>query len=174
MINKFEIIGDVVYIKVMHKGNELKVEVDANDFDRILGEVTGSINIRHTSPKYGKCFYVYYTKFSDGKRLDLPLHRFILNNPPKELVVDHIDGDTLNNKSSNLRAVTQQQNCQNQRVRKNNASGERGVRFDEGKNRWIATVFVRGKAYRKVKKTFEEAVEAVRELRAIHMPYSMN
>ena len=173
MVNSYEVIGDVVFINVVHKGETLKVEVDLDLFEMIQEEITGSLNIRHTNPKYGKCYYVYYNKRVDGVRYDLPLHRFLAK-PADDLVVDHIDGNTLNNKMSNLRVVTQQQNCQNQRVRKNNSSGERGVCYDPKKERWIASVYVNRKAIRRVKRTFGEAVEAVRELRAIYLPYSIN
>jgi hypothetical protein len=44
------------------------------------------------------------------------LHRLIMN-APKGLVVDHIDGNGLNNTRANLRVVTQQQNMWNKRRR---------------------------------------------------------
>lgn len=42
-------------------------------------------------------------------------------------VVDHIDGDKTNNRLSNLRAVTQTENCMNARRRRDNTSGATGV-----------------------------------------------
>ena len=41
------------------------------------------------------------------------LHHFILGKPPKKMVVDHIDGDGLNNRRDNLRFATYSQNNQN-------------------------------------------------------------
>lgn len=44
----------------------------------------------------------------------LRLHKFLLN--PGELQVDHIDGDTLNNRRSNLRIATARENARNHRA----------------------------------------------------------
>jgi hypothetical protein len=40
------------------------------------------------------------------------MHRFLMNFPTKEYVVDHIDGNKLNNQKSNLRICSQSQNLQ--------------------------------------------------------------
>lgn len=53
------------------------------------------------------------------------LHRLIASAPP-HLSVDHINGDTLDNRRSNLRACTQAENAKNTRVRPG-TSGFRGV-----------------------------------------------
>lgn len=48
----------------------------------------------------------------DGKRLCIIMHREILN-APAGMVVDHIDGDGLNNRRENLRICTHAQNMRN-------------------------------------------------------------
>ena len=45
-----------------------------------------------------------------------------------EHTVDHIDGDSTNNKIENLRAVTMKENARNQKLRSTNKSGCMGVR----------------------------------------------
>lgn len=60
----------------------------------------------------------YSTRYVQG-RLNgerVYLHRLLMS-APKGLVVDHIDGNGLNNARANLRVVTQQQNMWNQRRR---------------------------------------------------------
>lgn len=53
------------------------------------------------------------------------------------LVVDHINGDGLDNRRENLRIVTRSGNCQNVRGTKA-ASGYRGVTFDKRRGKWLA------------------------------------
>jgi len=51
-------------------------------------------------------------------------------------VVDHIDGNRLNNRIENLREATQSQNCQNQKIQKNNTSGYKNVTWNKRKRKW--------------------------------------
>lgn len=66
------------------------------------------------------------------------LHRFILSVPAGTLV-DHIDGDGMNNRRGNLRLCTNTQNCRNRAIGKNNRSGFKGVyRYRDGRfGAWI-------------------------------------
>lgn len=50
--------------------------------------------------------------------------------------VDHIDGNTLNNRKNNLRSVSIQQNMKNLQKKCSNTSGIRGISFDKKKNSW--------------------------------------
>lgn len=83
----------------------------------------------------------------------LQFHRYILN-APKGKVVDHINGNPLDNRKKNLRLVTHRQNSQNQaKARtwrgKSTTSQYRGVtKRDENRYRskpWMARVTVNGK-----------------------------
>lgn len=66
------------------------------------------------------------------------MHRVIMGEP-RGLVVDHIDGNSLNNRRSNLRVCTVSQNHQNQRFR-GGLSRYKGVCFLKKINKWRANI----------------------------------
>lgn len=55
--------------------------------------------------------------------------------------IDHIDGDSLNNKLENLRNVTHAENCKNKRKNRNNMSGITGVRFYKARGKWVSYIY---------------------------------
>jgi len=69
------------------------------------------------------------------------MHRFIMN-PPKDMQIDHKNGDRLDNRRSNLRICTGSQNCMNRKTI-GSMSGYRGVR--KWYNKWQGRIEVEGK-----------------------------
>jgi len=67
------------------------------------------------------------------------MHRQIMN-APAGLVVDHIDGNGLNNRRTNLRICTQAQNIHNSRPRRNRSSKYKGVFWNKTNKKWIVTI----------------------------------
>ena len=55
-----------------------------------------------------------------------------------DLEIDHIDGNSLNNKIENLRAVSHNTNVRNQKKQRNNTTGVTGVNYDSHRNRYVA------------------------------------
>jgi HNH endonuclease/AP2 domain len=75
--------------------------------------------------------------------------------------IDHIDGDTLNNRLANLRDVSQSQNQWNAGPRKTNTTGFKGVMRAKGGKKFTARIKAHGKAYwLGVFDTAEEASQA--------------
>ncbi len=69
------------------------------------------------------------------------MHRYILN-APKELNVDHIDNNPLNNKKENLRLCSQSQNCFNKtKTIKSTTSQFKGVSFSKQNNKFMTTIW---------------------------------
>jgi hypothetical protein len=81
----------------------------------------------------GRTFYA--VRGCRGKRMSM--HRQIMK-PPRGMVVDHINGNGLDNRRCNLRICTQLQNSQNSRRRRPGKSRFRGV-FPRG-DKWEAAV----------------------------------
>ena len=88
--------------------------------------------------------------FRDGKRIIAQMHRMILERAigrplTKKELVDHIDGNGLNNCRSNLRIATSSQNMQNSKKSKANTSGFKGVSYHRRAQKWCAAISVNGK-----------------------------
>ena len=76
------------------------------------------------------------------------LHQLITD-CPKDLVPDHIGGETTrnDNRKNNLRLGTQSQNMQNIPLRSNNTSGCTGVYWDKSRQKWQAQITYNKKVY---------------------------
>lgn len=94
----------------------------------------------------------------------LRLHHAVVGHPPKGYVVDHINGDGLDNRRANLRIIPAQENSRWQKVNANNTSGYRGVSWHKGKQRWEASIRVNNHRVHLGRfKTIEEAARAYDE-----------
>jgi hypothetical protein len=79
---------------------------------------------------------------SDGKHTTLKMHRLIL---PGAEQIDHVNGNGLDNRRSNLRAATSLDNKRNERKRRDNTSGFKGVHWRKDLSRWRACIMVDGR-----------------------------
>jgi hypothetical protein len=100
-----------------------------------------------------------------GGRRKIRLHRFLLmgtdDDPLK--VVDHINGDTLDNRRCNLRILSKGANVSHRaNMNVNNTSGIRGVCWCTTNKRWIGSIQHNEEVW--WKKSFEEKDEAIIEI----------
>lgn len=94
----------------------------------------------------------------------ISMHRLIIS-PTVGVEVDHINGDTLDNRLDNLREATKSQNRHNQFRKKKNLSGYQGITYVRNTNRYHGRVMKDRKVYAtKIFKTAEEALIAHMEL----------
>ena len=147
-------------------------------FDKNLKEYICYIDLefKHLlSRSWFICFQNKNKSFNivDNKRNKL--HR-IITDCPKGLVVDHINGNTLDNRKCNLRICTIQENNQNKFKTLSN-TGFRGVHYDKLKNMYIAYVSVKNKRYSKhfpfSEIGLKQAIEFSKYLRAKYLPFSI-
>lgn len=68
------------------------------------------------------------------------LYRAIYNIENSNIIVDHIDGNALNNVRSNLRICTKKENNYNKKITNNNYSDIIGVCWSKNKNKWRAYI----------------------------------
>ena len=109
-----------------------------------------------------------YRKTVKGVGKNYYLHRLIAKTPDN-MVVDHIDGDKLNNTRANLRNCTQSDNCKNVSRRKGGHSTYKGVTWfttkRHAKGYWKAQICGRHIGYyedeEKAAKAYDQ--EAIRE-----------
>lgn len=112
--------------------NGMKSKIDDKDFD--------VVNLYNWyAEKHGLNFRAHRTFRVDGKNKKIYLHRFILKLKKLE-IIDHIDGDGLNNQRSNLRICTQKENCANKAKRRNTSSKYIGVCWVRSVNKWHAQI----------------------------------
>lgn len=95
-------------------------------------------------------------------------------NPPEGMLVDHIDGNPLNNCRNNLRICNDCQNHQNKKTQSNNTSGHKGVWWHKNYNMWCVQIQTnKEKIIIGYFNDFKEAVKARKEAETLyHKEYS--
>ncbi len=81
-----------------------------------------------------------------GKRVQVRMHRFILNTPPG-METDHRNMNGLDNRRVNLRICTKGQNQMNTRKRTGHTSRFKGVSWKTQDEKWEAKITVSGKRH---------------------------
>lgn len=105
--------------------------IDASDADDV-----GRYNWSAGTFQNGAIYALRHDRSRGGNVL---LHREIMG-PLSNMVVDHIDGNTLDNRRSNLRCAEWWQNIVNQKKSSRNTSGYRGVSLHQKSGRWCAQI----------------------------------
>lgn len=151
--NVYVIDGDSVVI--ITKQNE-KILIDLDDLERV-NKHCWSVDSKGYVNAGGKCL-------GGTTRL----HRFILD-CPKGYVVDHINRDKLDNRKSNLRIVTNQQNQFNRKLGKNNVSGCIGVHYNKKCKKWCCQLTHNGKCVYSA--LFDNINDAIEQRKSLEKQY---
>ncbi len=149
-------------IKVLPPQERLRELFDYNP-------TTGLLSWRSPGkPKLGCVSSHGYLRVKIGRRV-YSVHRLIWkivtgHEPPS--IIDHIDGNPLNNRISNLRAADHGGNQQNTGLQRNNTSGFKGVSWKKSHKSWQAEIMCGGKSHRLGRyKNIDDAVRVVSEAR---------
>lgn len=103
--------------------------VDAKDFERV------SKYKWHVNKGYAERSF-----YKNGKAVHEKLHRFIFEEVREGYVIDHINGNKLDNRRSNLRECTPTENKKNQQLSTVNKSGYKGVCYSKYHGKWNAYI----------------------------------
>jgi hypothetical protein len=128
--NKYYYYADQYYIVMMTKGKWGILE-DCKTTRRLLRLHCWCFNDRYIRT-FGKKGHWH--------------QRFL--NYEDSLVCDHINHKTFDNRSDNLRIITQELNMRNCKVKKNNKTGINGIHYDQTAHRWQAYIRHDGKQYK--------------------------
>lgn len=115
-----------------------------DDCDDILVELNWQVQ------KNKNLFYAYRTTIGKEGIKNQKMHRVVMARAlDRELLssehIDHINGDSLDNRRDNLRIATRVQNMANARKRIDNTSGFKGVSKSKTKGKWRARIWIEGK-----------------------------
>lgn len=136
--------------------------------DDIDAELVGLKWYAAFAPNYGnggKFIVVRNIRTSRSQSSEL-MHRAVLSRMLERKLltseqVDHINGDPLDNRRSNLRLATHAENQRNKGRYSNNTSGYKGVSWAKKENKWQAQISFNGKVkYLGYFATAEDAYES--------------
>lgn len=116
----------------------------------------------HVRKAYGRKEGSFYIGSRDGNKTIL-IHRFITGVTKRDDIVDHINGDALDNRKENLRVCDHNKNAMNKGENKSNKSGRKGVFWYTycKTPKWMATIKVDSKTiHLGYFEDFEEACDA--------------
>lgn len=132
--NKFDLSGEYGIGWTTNTNNEFYF--DKEDFDKIKG-------------------YCWWEKdgyvVTQRKRITIRMHRLIMNVTDRNIQVDHIYHNTMDNRKSQMRLVTNMENSWNKQ--------SKGVYFNTEKNKYVGHITYDGKKYFKYFETEKDAKE---------------
>ena len=131
-------------MKCVDLTNGYSAIVDDADYEHVSKHKWFSM-IRRRADGTERVYAARNAKLADGRRTTQYMHN-VLAGTQKGMCTDHVDGNGLNNRRSNLRVCTQTENARNTCPRKG-SSKYKGVYWSSDKNRWRAQIRVRGKSF---------------------------
>jgi hypothetical protein len=126
-------------MRIIYFGNSKYSLVDDDDYDHL-------IKFNWFCVKMGRQIYAQ-RNVSTKEALTIKtksMHREIMKARPED-IIDHINGNGLDNRKQNLRFASKRLNGQNRDKPANNKSGYKGVSFRKTHKLWQATIVINGK-----------------------------
>lgn len=148
-IIKYETYAEVIILNKRYE-EKARVKIDLDDID-LIKEYKWAIDGNG------------YASYSREKEKTVLMHRLITN-CPKDMLVDHINHNILDNRKENLRIVTKSQNLMNRDLGRNNESGCNGVNWFKKSRKWMVRITVDNKIiYLGLYENLEDAIKVRKE-----------
>lgn len=148
MTNNWTVYEDFAVLNISFKKQIISTYIDIDDYDKCKDRTW------RISQKRNK----YYIASGSGNHI-IYLHQFLIGKAKDGFEIDHIDGNSLNNRKSNLRFLTKSDNARFVGVRIDNQIGIRGVSFSKKNRSYLVDLtYDKKRFYFKEWKTLEEAV----------------
>lgn len=167
---RIEVFGDMAHVYFRDRNNNYYnyFIIDIEDINKTKEHIWRMSNTGYAT-----------TDTKDETRGHLRYHNFILNRDykgEKYIIVDHINGDKLDNRKINLRITTRRNNQRNTGIRASNNSGVTGVRWKKNENCYVSEITINGMTrYLGRSKVFDEMVLArISEEAKVFKEYSNN
>ena len=145
--NEITIVNEEYAILHLYDKDNVKIAealIDIEDAEKIKHIKWANFNCRNTQYCLGGM------KRGENYKKVL-LHRFVMgvhDDDPKKVQIDHINGNGLDCRKSNLRKATNQQNSFNKDHQcKTRISKYKGVTFIKRSGKWVAKIEISGKSY---------------------------
>jgi len=148
-LNEMVLLNNFCLICLYDRNGRKKAEtkIDKEDYEKVKDKKWGLDGRGYVNTKsIGKC---------------VKLHQFLIGKIEKK-VIDHINGDKLDNRKNNLRHITSQQNMWNNKKAK-------GYYFEKRRNKYIVRIKKNGITYGG--KGFETEIEAKYEAKKLRKKY---
>ena len=119
--------------KIKLSQNKIAI-VDDEDYEMLIKHKWYANKLKHK-------WYVNTNVRIANKRTVIRMHRMILK-PNTNVQVDHINGNSLDNRKDNLRLCNNAENMRNRDKPRNNTSGYKGVTWNKDMKKWQAQIMV--------------------------------
>ena len=128
--NKYNLDGEYG-IGYTNKGEEFYFDLE--DYDKIKDY----------------CWFIHkgYVETNTEDNKTISMHRLVMETYDNNFKVDHIYHKTNDNRKSQLRICSNQENCMNHNLAKNNTSGKSGVSYRKDTGKWRVRIWYNGECY---------------------------
>lgn len=106
-----------------------------------VGDIAGYVSLRGAHDAYERRIKIKGKAYKASRVVWMYKNKKEI---PEGMQIDHINGDTLDNRIENLRLATPEQNSRNRKKFSTNTTGVTGVYRKKQRNRWEASIHVGG------------------------------